>query len=281
MFWRALLLILALATIGCGAIETVPLEKLARTRAGAITNFLYPTSGGHAEAYLARPRGAGPFPLMILLHGHSFRSMGAERILPAAEAFANDLCYASLAVSLPNYGQTKVDVTAEPDTTLQVILDAIVHAKKLPWIDSKRIFLYGFSRGVIFSSLLVTRIDAVRAVVLHSGAYDLERLYQDTPNKWVRKMLNPNGDPHPKFFSILPAVSSWKAPTLILHGVEDSLVPVNQTQLLRAALDLAKTPYRLELFPGYGHRLPLEEVKEKTLSFLRENSGTACKTTDP
>jgi dipeptidyl aminopeptidase/acylaminoacyl peptidase len=281
MFWRAILSILALATIGCSAIETVPLEELARTPAGAISNFLYPTSGGHAEAYLARPQGSGPFPLMILVHGHSFRSMGAERILPAAETFASDLCYASLAVSLPNYGQTKVQVTTEPDTTLQVILDALALAKKMPWIDPNRIFLYGFSRGVIFSSLLVTRIDGLRGVVFHSGAYDLDRLYRDSSNQWVRKMLNPNGDPHPKFFSILPAVSRWKAPTLILHGTDDSLIPVNQAQLLRAALDGAKTPYKLELFPGYGHRLPLTEVKEKTVSFLKESSGTACKTTAP
>jgi dipeptidyl aminopeptidase/acylaminoacyl peptidase len=207
--------------------------------------------------------------------------MGAERILPAAEAFANDLCYASLAVSLPNYGQTRVQVTTEPDTTLRVIMDAIAQANKLPWIDSKRIFLHGFSRGVIFSSLLVTRIDGLRGVVLHSGAYDLDRLYQDTSNPWLRKMLNPNGDPRPKFFSILPAVANWKAPTLILHRAEDSLIPVNQAHLLNAALEVAKTPHRLELFPRYGHRLPLEEVKEKTVSFLRENSGTACKTTDP
>jgi hypothetical protein len=73
MFWRAILSIVALASIGCSAIETLPLEELAKTPAGAITYFLYPTSGGQAEAYLARPKGTGPFPLMILLHGHSFR----------------------------------------------------------------------------------------------------------------------------------------------------------------------------------------------------------------
>src|SRR5262249_48202408 len=41
------------------------------------------------EAYLTRPAGPGPFPLMILLHGHTFGSIGgAETVVPEAEAFA-------------------------------------------------------------------------------------------------------------------------------------------------------------------------------------------------
>ena len=36
-------------------------------------------------------RRAGPFPLMILLHGHTFGSIGAKSIVSEAEAFATDL----------------------------------------------------------------------------------------------------------------------------------------------------------------------------------------------
>lgn len=40
--------------------------------------FLYPSTGDIMEAYVTRPRRAGPFPLVVLLHGHSIRGKGAE-----------------------------------------------------------------------------------------------------------------------------------------------------------------------------------------------------------
>jgi len=179
-------------------------------------------------------------------------------------------------VSLPGYGQTEVVGGADPEITLSVVLDAISVVTKLQWIDAHRLYLYGFSRGGVFTAELVNRITDLRGVVLHSGAYDLNRLYRETPYPWLRGMLNPYGDPDPKLYSVLPEVSKWQAPTLILHGSQDSLIPVEQATLLSESLKAAKKPYQMVLFPGHGHRLPLEEVRERAVSFLKENSGSAC-----
>ena len=265
-----------LLALGCSAIRTVPLEDLAQTHGGEVANFFYPTAFGKAEAYLVRPKGQGPFPLMVLLHGHSRRSLGAEQILPAAEAFASDLCYASLAVSLPGYGETAVSDGANPEITLRVVLDAISVVTKLDWIDPQRLYLYGFSRGGFFAAELVNRIANLRGVVLHSGAYELNRLYRETPYPWLRRMLNPDKEPEPKLHSVLSEVSKWQAPTLILHGSQDSLIPVVQAKLLSDSLAAAKKPYQMVLFPESGHRLPMEQVREKAVSFLKKNSGSAC-----
>jgi hypothetical protein len=101
----------------------------------------FQTSGSNAEAYLTRPAGAGPFPLMILLHGHTFESIrGAESVMPEAEAFASDLCYAGLAVSLPGYGATEVPPGLDPEITLNVVLDAV---KRIFWFPSNRPISYG------------------------------------------------------------------------------------------------------------------------------------------
>jgi dipeptidyl aminopeptidase/acylaminoacyl peptidase len=265
--------------VACNAAKTISIEALVDVSPGVTSHFLFPTSGSNAEAYLTRPAGPGPFPLMILLHGHTLGSIGAESMVPEAEAFASDLCYAGLAVSLPGYGATEVRPGIDPKITLDVVLDAVSLIKNLPWIDSKRFYLYGFSRGAFFTSLLANRIEGIEGIILHSGAYDLNRLYQETP--WFRSMLNPSGEKNPKLISILPEVSMWHAPTLVLHGEKDSLVPVKQATLLRDSLEAAKKPYRFVLYPNNGHRLPPEDVKKRATAFLEENSGSACRASAP
>jgi dipeptidyl aminopeptidase/acylaminoacyl peptidase len=256
------------------------MEALGRISAGATTRFVFRTSGSNAEAYLIRPTGAGPFPLMILLHGHTFGPMGgAASVVPEAEAFARDLCYAGLAVSLPGYGTTEVPPGADPKITLNVtvnvVLDAVALVKKLPWIDAKRLYLFGYSRGAFFAALLVNRIEEIKGVVLQSGAYELNRFYWDTV--WFRPMLNPSGEEDPKLPNILSDVPTWQAPTLVLHGQLDSLVSVQQANVLRDTLETAKNPYRLVLYPYYGHVIPRENVEKEATAFLKETSGSACR----
>ena len=264
---------------GCNAANTISIEELSDVPPGVTSHFIFPTSGSNAEAYLTRPAGNGPFPLMILLHGHTIGSIGAGSMLSEAQAFASNLCYAGLAVSLPGYGATEVPSGTDPEITLNVVLDAASLVKKLPWIDSKRFYLYGFSRGAFFTSLLANRMEGIEGMVLHSGAYDLNRLYKETT--LFRSLLNPRGEANPKLISILPEVSMWHAPTLVLHGAEDSLVSVQQANLLLESLEAAKKPYRFVLYPHSGHRLPLEDVRKKATAFLEENSGSACRTNTP
>jgi dipeptidyl aminopeptidase/acylaminoacyl peptidase len=276
ILWRLIFTALCIFyLVACNATTTVSIEALSDTSAGGTSRFVFRTSGSNAEAYLTRPKGPGPFPLMILLHGHTLWSMGGESVVSEAEAFASDLCYAGLAVSLPGYGATKVPPSTDPNVTLNVVLDGLSLVKKLSWIDSKRFYLYGFSRGAFFAALLANRLDGIEGVILHSGAYDLNRFYQDTI--WFRSMLNPDGMKNPKLISILPEVPTWHAPTLVLHGEEDFLVSVEQANLLRESLEAAKKPYRLVLYPNNGHRLPPEDVRRKATTFLEEISGSACR----
>ena len=265
--------------IACNTARTISVEALVDVPPGVTGHFLFPTSGSNAEAYLTRPAGPGPFPLMILLHGHTLGSIGARSMVQEAEAFASDLCYAGLAVSLPGYGATEVPPETDPKITLNVVLDAASLVMKLPWIDSKRFYLYGFSRGAFFTSLLANRIDGIEGIVLQSGAYDLNRLYQETP--WFRSLLNPSGEENPKLISVLSEVSTWHAPTLVMHGEKDSLVSVQQANLLRDSLETAKIPYRFVLYPNSGHRLPLEDVRKRATAFLEESSGSACRNGAP
>jgi len=159
-------------------------------------------------------------------------------------------------------------------------LDAIAAAGQLPWVDSKRIYLYGHSRGAVVAAVMIGELTGVEGAVLRSGAYDLPNLYQKTSSWWLKKLLNPKGEANPKLFNVLDDIPVWKTSTLILHGEEDSIIPPSQALLLHDRLQAAGKTHRLVLFPDRGHWLPLSVTKEQTLAFLAERSGWSCPASD-
>jgi dipeptidyl aminopeptidase/acylaminoacyl peptidase len=276
--WQRILLVSVLgAAVGCGSIREVEKKQLETATPAAAVRFFYNTERGKAEAFLVRPEGAGPFPLIVLVHGHNRNGSGAGVLTPVAEILAKNMCYGALAVSLPGYGATEVANGGEREVVTGVLADGVADVSKLSWIDPKRVLLYGFSRGAVFGASAITRLPHLQAVVLHSGAYDLGRLYRDTSASWVRQVLNPSGDADPKLFNLLPEVAKWRAPTLVLHGAKDTLLPVNQAEMLDHELAAAKVPHRTVIFPDAGHRLPLSGVSQAVFTFLQEYVGSACR----
>lgn len=251
-------------------------RDLGEQPAATTRDFLFATGNGKAEAYLTRPRGPGPFPLLVMLHGHSWFGIGARRLLPTAEYFAGELCYATLALSLPGYGRGEFAGTPSPETTRHAVLDALALAKQLPWVDAKKVYVYGFSRGAVVATALINQIEDIKGIMLVAGAYDLPGLYRDSKSIWIRRLLNPNGDAAPKLENYLPETERWSAPTLILHGSDDGMIPASQAHLLRDRLQRFGKPHRLVLIADRGHWLRLDDIKQPAVNFLQANGGSAC-----
>jgi len=275
-FKTGLAALFLLFLFACNTIRVVPYEQVGALEEPQTVRFFYPSAGGSIEAYISRPHGEGPFPLVILLHGHSIRGRGADQVLSTAEVFASEICFASVAISLPGYGSTESPEGSIEEITRRAVKDGIALSKQLKWVDNRRVFFYGVSRGATVVAAMLNDVGGVGGAVLYSGAYDLGRLYRETPSFWVRKMLNPNGDASPKLLNLLDEGSKWRTPTLILHGEQDNLIPVNQSLLLRDQLKAAGTYHHLELYPDHGHFLPRAKVREQAVSFLKEIAAPAC-----
>jgi dipeptidyl aminopeptidase/acylaminoacyl peptidase len=265
-----------LVLVSCQTPGVLTYERVGSVEDHNPVRFFYPSGGGKIEAYLTRPPGDGPFPLVILLHGHSFFGRGAEQVLGTAETFVREGCFASLAISLPGYGASADVQGSVIEATRRAVLDGVAFVRQLDWVDQRHVFFYGVSRGAIIAAALANEVQGVEGAVLYAGAYDLERLYRETPSFWVRKILNPKGEAHPKFLNLLDNGRKWNVPTLILHGARDQVIPVNQAELLRDRLRLAGVDHQLVIYPDRGHFLPRSNVRERSLTFFKKFVSPAC-----
>jgi len=66
-------------------------------------------------------------------------------------------------------------------------------------------------------------------------------------------------------------VSQSDPPFLIMHGNRDRLVPCQQSELLRDALQEADVPVTLRIVDGAGHGLGGPGVNQQVLEFLNRH----------
>jgi acetyl esterase/lipase len=100
---------------------------------------------------------------------------------------------------------------------------------------------------------------ASKAVVSFFGPTDLVKLYQETDSSLLNG-LKGAASVSPELLNRVLAesspinyVSASAPPTLLLHGDKDSIVPVNQAQLLHAKLDSSGVRNELAVYKGEGH----------------------------
>jgi dipeptidyl aminopeptidase/acylaminoacyl peptidase len=143
-------------------------EQLPDGSRGAVTEFL--GAGGVAiPAYLRKPAGPSPFPVIVLLHGgpagkEVTYSLG--RSSPPAGEFAR----AGWAVFAIDY---RPDTSPPPRTVLEDTVEAVGAVRKLPFIDPARVGMMGGSRGGGVVSRLIARVDCKGAVLCAPAGLDL------------------------------------------------------------------------------------------------------------
>ncbi len=215
------------------------------------------------------PKGTGPFPVLILNHGHippivytTGRGLKREQDYLARQG------YAVLHSDYRNHAGSSKDPDAELKLRFGYVADVInavyaIRSFQDPRIEASRIGMLGHSMGGgITTNVLVSQPDLVDAAVLYAG---ISPIASDNFEKWVmrqrpvaEKILQTYGSPaeNPTFWKEASAqtyLSKIAVPVELYHGTKDLSVPYEWSVRLEKDLKALGKDATLHTFEGERH----------------------------
>lgn len=225
----------------------------------------YPTHDGRSiPAWLDRPRGAGPFPVVLSIHG------GPEaQELPTYAGLYRSLLGRGIGVMAPNIrGSTSYGKTYQRrihrdwgGAELGDLKAAADHLRSLPWVDAERLGLFGGSFGGFATLSCVSRLpECWRAAVDIVGPSNLVTLAKSAPPTGHRYVAAAIGDPKTEadFLmerSSITYVDRIAAPLFVIQGANDPRVVQAESNQIVERLRARGTPVRYDVYEDEGHGL--------------------------
>ncbi len=226
----------------------------------------FPSSDGLTIAgWLYRPDGAiGPMPTVVVLHGGP---ESQER--PAFSILIQSLIAAGFAVIAPNvrgstgYGRTftALDDLGARESSFQDVPATVTFLVDAGLAVPGRISVHGWSYGGYLALIALTRWPELFACgSSHAGMSDFAAFFAETESWMAAASVTEYGDPRADAemlydLSPLNRMHDVVAPTLLVHGEQDTNVPVIESVRAHDALAVAGVPTELLLLPGEGHTI--------------------------
>jgi len=247
--------------------EAYPL--LVGVKLGTVRDFNYEARDKYAlMAYLTVPPGAAEknLPLIVMPHG------GPEaRDEPGFDWLAQFLASRGYAVLQPQFrgstgfGQAHADagrrqwgLRMQDDVT-----DGVRALIEQGIADPRRVCIVGWSYGgysALAGATFTPELYACAASI--GGISDLPDMVgfdfknggrESNSFAYVREHIGTKTDPQVIARSPARFASEVRAPILLIHGVDDTVVPISQSQRMARALKAAGKPYELIELPGEDH----------------------------
>ena len=219
--------------------------------------------GGSVQSFLLTPRTAGPHPLLLWVHGGPMNQWADgwhwrwNPLVPLAAGYA---------LLLPNprgstgFGQDFVAGIWNNQwggacfRDLMAVTDAVCARAD---IDARRMAAMGGSFGGYMANWIAGSTERFACLVTHAGIYDFRAFHGVTDHPgWFALGQGgaPEADPLAfSRFSPHSQLSSWRTPTLVVHGEKDYRVPISEALLLFEALQRRGVPSELLVFPDENH----------------------------
>ncbi|HXE58851.1 MAG TPA: dienelactone hydrolase family protein [Gemmatimonadales bacterium] len=266
--------ILAPAVPACGPRErpasaSDPAPSDTTVLAGPMT---FPNGEATINGFLARPRGEGAFPAVVLTHGNpgipdDMRSLALELARQGFVALAVDANSRT-----PDHSKLELHVIRSYTFHRQWMSDIRAGIEWLagrPFVRDRRVGMVGFCGGGVVNLLLATQSPDVAAVV---ALYAAPRF---PPER------NSPTDPKP---SLLDFVDRVRVPVQYHYGTADHMIPLADVRRLQDTLARLGAPAEVHLYEGadhafFGERSPNYDsaaatlARERLIAFLRRHLG--------
>ena len=264
-----------------GAYEAIAPDQIAPVRP-----VDYAAADGlRIHGYLTTPPGvqdASGLPLVVLAHGGP-----ASHDVMSFDWWAQALASRGYAVLQPNFrGSTdRGDAFMEAGygewgRKMQTDLsDGVRYLAEQGVIDPKRVCIVGASYGG-YAAMAGPTLDrgVYRCAVAVAGLSDLRRFVDDAASDGIRRengttrywnrFMGAEGLGDRSLDDRSPArlAEQADAPILLIHGRDDSVVPIEQSRLMADALERAGKPFEFVELDGEDHWLSRGETRQRMLT---------------
>jgi dipeptidyl aminopeptidase/acylaminoacyl peptidase len=233
------------------------------------------------EYFLEKPEGNGPWPTIVLLHGHQEwpRAGGKDFVKwGVLDEFAGR-GYLAVSVSQPGYGGSTGPADFCGPLTQHAVAAVIAKLHAEGYVKENRILIQGVSRGALVAGMVAAHDASIRGIVLISGLYDLPAYASHAKSAMavsiVDSMKAETGGTAEalKSRSLLYFAQDIKAETLILNGAKDDLTDPDQSQRVAEIINAHGGHARAIVYPEYGHQIPVEVRSKDVDPFIERVLG--------
>ena len=274
--------------------------QLARAQLGKVSNIVYAARDGYeVPAYLTMPPGAAAknLPLVVLPHGGPrARDSGigfdwwsqfvASRGYVVLQPQFRGSTGFGMAHELAGYGEW--GQLMQHDVT-----DGVKHLIANGTVDPGRVCIIGASYGG-YSALAGAAFtpDLYNCAVSVNGVSDLVEMlywvenrggYYDPSVRFWRKHIGKSSDPEVAQYSPARAAGKVSARVMLMHGVDDTVVPYAQSEFMETALRRERKNFELVKLKSEDHWLSRSPSRIEMLTslerFLDANIGKGGKGT--
>jgi dipeptidyl aminopeptidase/acylaminoacyl peptidase len=230
------------------------------------------------EYFLEKPKGNGPWPTIVFLHGHQEwpRAGGKDFVKwGVLDEFAGR-GYLAVSISQPGYGGSTGPADFCGPLTQHAVAAVIAKLHADGYVKENKVLLQGVSRGAMVAGLVAEHDPSIRGIVLISGLYDLPAFAGHAKSAMavsiVDSMKAETGGTVEalKARSLLTYAQDIKATALILNGAKDDRTDPDQARRLAEIINAHGGHARAIIYPEYGHQIPVDVRSKDVDPFIEQ-----------
>jgi dipeptidyl aminopeptidase/acylaminoacyl peptidase len=262
-----------------GALRAVSAEPAAPDAVYPVLHRFASHDGLEISGWLFAPAGDGPHPAVVWLHGGP---EAQER--PGHGALFQSLVGRGIAVFAANVrgssGFGRTFVNADNGTlryaAIADVASCVSYLVGSGVADPDRVGCMGRSYGGYLTLAALTTYPSMFSVGIDvCGMANFATFYEHTEPWIAAAAVSKYGDPVAdadllRDLSPITRIDRLRTPLMLVHGENDSNVPVIEAEQVVAALAALGVPHRYLLFPGEGHEL---QHRSSRARYLHETIG--------